>query len=184
MATAATLAIARPEAHATPSSWRMMLAWIICTGLPLGLFGLLNLGGEAIGIQPLFFAPFGIPGWIGAVAHLGQLALLGSAYWALTQRDGQSPTRFWLVALIAGYIALPFVTPPLDSLQLSLVCTGLFLASVATISRVGAVSPLAAWMMAPMLAVLGFSATMGLAIAAAYAPPFALMQAHQAPSAA
>lgn len=184
MATAATLAITRPEPRTTASSWRVALAWIICTGLPLGLFGLLNLGGEAIGILPLFFAPFGLPGWVGAIAHLGQLALLGSAYWALTQRKSRSPARLWLIALMAGYIALPFITPPLDSLQLSLVCTGLFLASVATISRVGAVSPLAGWMMAPMLAVIGFSATMGLAIAAAYAPPFALMQAQQAPSAA
>lgn len=184
MATTATLDITHAGPQTTTSTWRVALAWLICTGLPLGVFGLLNLGGEAIGIQPLFFAPFGIPGWVGALGHLAQLALLGSAYCALTQRSDQSSARLWLVALIVGYIALPFITPPLDSLQLSLVCTGLFLFAVATITRVGNVSPLAGWLMAPMLSVIGFSATMGLAIAAAYAPPFALMQTHQAPPAA
>lgn len=183
MATTAPLAIARPTSGARPSSARMVLAWAICTGLPLGLFGLVNLGAESLGILPLFFAPFGLPGWLGAVAHLVQLALLGSAYWALTQRAARSPARFWLLALIIGYVALPYVTPPLDSLQLSLVCSALFLLALATIARVGAVSRLAAWLMSPMLVVIGFSAVMGLAISAAFAPPFALIQGPETPPA-
>lgn len=184
MATTATLATTLARPHAAVPAWRAAVALLICAGLPLGLFGILNLGAEAVGVQPLFFAPFGMPGWIGAVMQLGQLALLGGAYWAVTQHNTKSSARFWLIALIAAYIALPFITQPLDSLQLSLVCTSLFVFAVATVSRVGAVSPLAGWMMAPMLAVIGLSATMGLAIAAAYAPPFALMQTNQAPTAA
>lgn len=78
--------------------------------------------------------------------------------------------------LTGAYVLLPFITPPLDSLQLALVSTTLFLLAVATARRAAAVSRLAGWMMAPTLAIIGFSATMGLAIAAAYSPPFALMQ--------
>jgi hypothetical protein len=183
MATTVSFDIARPVRTSTRGVGASALAFLALTGLPLGLFGLVNLGAEALGILPLYFSPFGMPGWVGAIVHLVQLALLGSAYWALTQRDLHTGSRFWLMALIAAYILLPFITPPLDSLQLSLLCTGLFLLAIATTTRVGAVSPLAGWLMAPMLAVIGTSSIMGLAVAAAYAPPFAVLQAHAAPPA-
>ncbi|MBJ3786799.1 hypothetical protein [Devosia sediminis] len=184
MATTAQFDIARPRGDATRGTRDSVLAFFALTGLPVGLFGLANLLGEALGILPLYFSPFGLPGWAGAVAHLAQLALLGSAYWALTQRDLHTRSRFWLMALIAAYIALPFVTPPLDSLQLSMVCTGLMLLAIATATRIGAVSPLAGWLTAPLMAVLGLSSVMGLAISAAYAPPFAITQVNQAAPAA
>ena len=38
------------------------------------------------------------------------------------------------------------------------------------------ITPLAGWLMSPMLLILGFSATMGLVLTAAYSPPFALVQ--------
>lgn len=183
MATAATISTVQTEARRSAPAFRTFAALLAAMGLPLGVFGLANLGAELLGAHPLFFAPFGLPGWAGAVAHFVQLGLLGAAFWALQRTAAKSPARLWLVALTMAYIALPFVTPPLDSMQLSLVATALFLLSLATAIRVGRASPVAGWLMAPMLAVIGFSATMGLAISAAYAPPFALLQHHSAPPA-
>lgn len=140
-----------------------------------GLFGLVNLGAEALGVMPLYFAPFGLPGWAGAAAHLAQLALLGAAYGALIPLAARR-ARIWLALLILLYIALPFLTAPLDSLQLSLVCTIVLLLGLATLRRAGEASPLAGWLLVPMLAIVGFSAAMGLVLTAAYSPPFALIQ--------
>ncbi|KKB07489.1 hypothetical protein [Devosia chinhatensis] len=140
-----------------------------------GLFGVVNIGAEAVDLFPFFFAPFGLPGWAGGAMHLVQLSFLGAAF-GLMMLAGATRATIWLAVSILAYIALPFVTPPLDSLQLSLVCTGLFLLGLATAYRVGSVSPLAGWLMTPMLAIVGFSAAMGLVLTAAYTPPFALVQ--------
>ncbi|MFC3703796.1 hypothetical protein ACFOOL_03375 [Devosia honganensis] len=183
MATARVLNIAPPRPRAGALDLRGAIVLLVAAFLPLGAFGLVNLGAEALGILPLFFAPFGLPGWMGAVAHLAQLCLLGAAFGLLPHERASRAARLWLLVLVGCYIALPFVTPPLDSLQLSLVCTTLFLVGLAALRRVGAAAPGAGWLMTPMLLVLGFSATMGLAIAAAYSPPFALMQGQQAPPA-
>lgn len=184
MAATVTLATARPAAHSTSAAMRSALALFICSALPLGLFGLAELGAGTLGISSFFFAPFGMTVWMGAALHLAQLALLGAAFWAVSETGSTGSARFWLAGLIAAYIVLPYATPALDSLQLGLVCTALFLLALATLRRVGAASPLAGWMMAPMLAVLGFSAAMGLAVAAAYSPPFALTQGNQGAPAA
>lgn len=183
MATTATFQQTRSSATSSALHWRALLALAACTGLPLGLFGLVNLGADALGYLPLFFSPFGLPGWAGAVLHLGQLALLGAAFWALSRGEDHGSARFWLVGLTLGYVLLPYITPPLDSLQLTAVCSLLFLLSLATVTRVGAASSLAGWLMSPMVFVIGVSAAMGLAISLAFAPPFALMQAQQAPAA-
>lgn len=159
---------------------RALLSLGVCMGLPLGVFGLVNLGAEQLGILPLFFAPFGLPGWVGATAHLTQLALLGAALFLVLRASENHSARNWLLTTIGAYIVLPFITPPLDSLQLALVCSTLFLLTLATLFRVASVSTAAAWLMAPTATILGFSAVMGLAIGAAYAPPFALMQGQQA----
>lgn len=147
-----------------------------CASLPLGGFALAYLGAGAIGLSPVFFTPFGLPHWIGVILHLAQLGLLGAAFWALAERSGHGAVGHWLIGLGAIYIAMPFLAPMLDTLQLSLACTALFLAALATIRRAGAVSPLAGWLMSPMLAVTATSAALGLIMAAAYTPPFALMQ--------
>lgn len=154
-----------------------------CAGLPLGAFGLVNLGAESLGFLPLYFAPFGLPGWTGAAAHLIQLGFLGLALAMLVASHADRRPLAWLAAFIAGYILLPFITPPLDSLQLTLGCSALFLLGLASLRRVGAASPAAAWLMSPVLAVIGFSATMGLVLTAAYTPPFALTQGSQTPAA-
>lgn len=182
MATATLLTQAVPGRRHRSIDLRGALTLLVCAGLPLGLFGLVNLGAEALDILPFFFAPFGLPGWSGAVLHLSQLFLLGCAMGVLVINSAARPARFWLAGLIGAYILLPFVTPPLDSLQLSILCATLFLFGIATLRRVGAQSGLAGWLMVPMLGVLGFSATMGLVLTAAYTPPFALMQGQNPPA--
>lgn len=179
MATTADFITALPERRSAGANLRAALTVLACAALAPGLFGLVNLGAEALGLMPLFFAPFGLPGWAGGAAHLVQLALLGAAYGALILAAAPR-ARLWLALLIAGYIALPFITAPLDSLQLSLVCTSILLFGLATIRRAGQASPLAGWLMAPMLAIVGFSAAMGLVLTAAYTPPFALIQGQNA----
>jgi hypothetical protein len=179
MATTAPLALTQSATRAVNRP-RIALSWLFAAGWPLGLFGLVNLGAEALGILPLYFSPFGLPGWVGAAAHLAQLGMLGGAFLALTHKGQEGSARHWLTGFILAYIALPFITPPLDSLQLSLVCTSLFVVGFASAIRVAAVSKLAAGLMALPLAILGLSATMGLALAAAFTPPFALVQGQQA----
>ena len=179
MATTAYTETVHSSQHSAAHPFRDAASFIVAAGLPLGVFGLVNLGAEAIGVLPLFFAPFGIPGWMGAVAHLAQLSLLGIAFWSVTRASAEIAPRLWLAAIIGAYILLPYITPPLDSLQLSLICSTLFLVTLAGMVRASSVSPLAAWLMAPTLGILGFSATMGLALAAAYSPPFALIQGQQ-----
>lgn len=182
MATTAPFEITTTAPVRPSTGLRQALIILACAALPLGLFGLVNLGAEALGILPLFFAPYGMPGWIGAIVHLAQLALLGAAFGVLMHQP-HAAARHWLAALTLAYVLLPFITPPLDSLQLSLVCTSLTLIALATLLRVGRLSPLAGWLMTPALIVLGLSATMGLALAAAFAPPFALVQGQATPPA-
>ena len=179
MATTAPLALTH-SATRTQSRSRIALSWLLAAGWPLGLFGLVNLGAEALNVLPLYFSPFGLPGWVGAAGHLAQLGMLGAAFLALTHKGHQGSARHWLTGFILAYIALPFITPPLDSLQLSLVCTTLFLVGFASVVRVAVESKIAAALMALPLAILGLSATMGLALSAVFTPPFALVQGQQA----
>ncbi len=183
MATTALFTTALPGHRHSAVNLRIFLTLLICMGLPVGLFGLVNIGAEAAGIMPFFFAPFGLPGWAGGIVHLVQLALLGAAFFALMDVDAPMAPRYWLVGLTLSYIALPYVTLPLDSLQLSILCTALFLLGLATMRRVGVASPLAGWLMTPMLAIVGFSATLGLVLTAAYTPPFALIEGQNPPPA-
>jgi hypothetical protein len=179
MATTAVFQSAHEGRGAEASTWPESLSLFVFAAVPLGLFGLIHLVAESMGLLPFFFTPFGLPNWTGATAHLTQLALVGAAFWAIVQKRPTSRTRLWIIALGAAYIALPFVTPLLDSVLLALVCTMMFLLIVATTTRVGAVSRLGGWLLAPMLFMVGLSAAMGLAVAA-YAPPFALTQTQQA----
>ncbi len=171
-------ATARPR-HVSAAS---LLSFVICTGLPLGLFGLVNLGAEAMGYQPLFFAPFGLPGWLGAAAHLALLPLLGASAWCVL-RAGSKPAAHWLAAFIALLIGLPFAVAPLDSLALCILVLAILLVGFGTLNRVAAASRAGAWLMAPALLWLGVSALLGMAMAVAWSPPFALIQSPQAPAA-
>lgn len=179
MATTAPLAATPTLAPAIRRPRVPVLNWLIAAGWPLGIFGLVNLGAEALGILPLYFSPFGLPGWAGAVAHLAQLFILGAAFLVLSEAHAKGQARHWLAAFTLAYIALPFITPPLDSLQLAILCSSLFLLGFAAAMRVGQASRAAAALMTVPLGILGLSATMGLALSAAFTPPFAITQGQQ-----
>lgn len=175
MATTANLSSTQPIQHNLAGRLTDVLAIAIAAGLPLGLFGLANLAGESLGLMPLFFAPYGLPGWAGAALHLSLLPLVGVAGY-LASRAGGHNCLLWAAALVAGILAFPFAAPFLDSLQLSMLAVGLLLVAGATTYRVSRVSRTAGLVMIPALIWLGISAALGLALAAAWSPPFALMQ--------
>lgn len=181
--TAAIFEPAKTGAASSSDTLRAGLSLLVCAGLPMGLFGLVHLGAETLGLLPLYFTPFGLPAWTGPALHLLQLSLVGAATWAIPRVPARSSAITWLIALAGTLMVLPFATPMLDSLMLAMVCATLFLLAAATTLRVGKLTPVAAWLLAPVLLILGFSAALGLAVAA-YAPPFALMQSHQSPPAA
>lgn len=152
-----------------------LLGLILSASLPLAVFVIANGIGQLNGVTPLFFAPLGLPGWVGAALHLGSLPLFGVARWLVAGRgDAGRRAGWWIVALMAGAIAFPFLVNPLDSLMLSLVALAVLVVGLGAMARAGAVDPRAALVMAPGLAWLGFSAFVGLAFAAAWSPPFAV----------
>ncbi|MGV8831374.1 MAG: hypothetical protein ACOH2N_05300 [Devosia sp.] len=148
---------------------------VLSGALPLCVFIIANGLAELVGVLPLFFAPFGLPGWIGAALHLGSLPLFGVARWMVVEcgRDGRR-AGWWLVGLMAGSIALPFMAPQLDQLLLSVTTVALFLVGLAAAARVAKLSALAALLMAPGLVWMGLSGFVGMSLVAAWAPPFGL----------
>lgn len=157
------------------------LGLVLSATMPLAVFVIANGIAQLNGVLPLFFSPFGLPGWVGAALHLGSLPLFGAARWMVVAR-GEAGHRagWWIVALMAGMIAFPFIVMPLASLMLSVVAFGLLLLGLAAMLRAGAVHPKAAWVMAPGLAWMGFSAFVGLSFVAAWSPPFALANSQAA----
>ena len=148
--------------------------------LPLAAFGGANLVGEATGFTPLFFSPAGMQGWMGAIAHLVVLAPLGLALGLSMQSSrAGNHAELWLAAFILGLVAFPFLAPVLDAFALALVMTSLVLLGMAAGLRVARRSSLAGWLMAPALIWIGFGSALGLAMTAAFSPPFALVNAQQ-----
>ncbi|WP_056235719.1 tryptophan-rich sensory protein [Devosia sp. Root635] len=151
------------------------LGLVLSAALPLAVFVIANGVAEINGALPLFFSPLGLPGWVGAVLHLGVLPLFGAARWMVAGRgDAGRRAGWWIVALMAGVIGFPFLVAPLDSLLLSLVALALLVVGLGAMARAGAVDPRAAMVMAPGMAWMGFSAFVGLSFAAAWSPPFAV----------
>jgi hypothetical protein len=161
--------------HLTPAQWVRTCVSVL---FPLGVFGLINFLVDPIGLHPLFFSPFGIPGWVGAIIHLVQLAGLGAAYAAMTRADHPNSAGFWIMLTTTGFIALPFATLALDPFQLTLAGTSLFLLTLSTLLRSAPHSRTAAWFIVPALGMVGLSTIMGLLLAASYLPPFAPIYAH------
>ena len=155
------------------------LGLVLSGALPLSVFIIVHGMADLAGVVPLFFAPFGLPGWMGAVLHIGTLPLLGIARWMVVAHQSRAGRNagWWLVGLMAGMIALPFIVAPLDSLMLSVVSMSLLVMSVATSLRVAKVSVHAALVMLPGVLWLGLSALVGLTLVAAWAPPFGLTNA-------
>ena len=117
------------------------LGLVLSAALPLAVFVIVNGVAELNGLLPLFFSPFGLAGWVGGAMHLGALPLFGISRWIVANRghEGRS-AGWWLVALMAGVIAFPFVVNPLDSLALSIVSITLLLFGLATAMRTAKVS--------------------------------------------
>lgn len=156
-----------------------VLGLLLCMAIPPALLGLANWFGDAVGIVPLFFAPFGLPGWIGAAVYVGSLPLYGAA-WHLVSREarsGQIAAR-WISLLVAATLLFPFVIAPLDSFQLSLVAVVLAVLGIGATLHAAAVSPLAGWIMAPATLWMGFSAVLGMSFTANWSPPFAPTNPH------
>jgi hypothetical protein len=152
-----------------------LLGLVLSAALPLAVFVIANGVAELNGILPLFFSPFGLPGWLGGALHIGSQPLFGSARWMVADRGRRGRVAgWWLVALMAGTIGFPFVVMPLDSLMLSLVAMTLLLVGLSAALRTAAVSNRAALVMLPGLAWMGFSAFVGLSFVAGWAPPFGL----------
>jgi hypothetical protein len=160
-----------------------LLGMSLSAALPVAVFVIANGLAEINGAMPLFFSPFGLPGWLGGALHIGTLPLLGAARWMVVDRSeaGRS-AGWWIVALMAGLIVFPFIVAPLDSLMLSIVSMSLLVIGVAAIARTSAVSRTAAWLMAPGLLWIAFGAFIGLSFVAAWAPPFGLTHGNQAAS--
>jgi hypothetical protein len=151
------------------------LGLVLSAALPLAVFVIANGVAELNGMLPLFFSPFGLPGWVGAALHLGTLPLFGVARWTVAERgEAGRNAGWWIVALMAGMIGFPFLVAPLDSLMLSLVALTLLVVGLGAIIRAAAVDRRAALVMMPGLAWMGFSAFVGLSFVAAWSPPFAV----------
>lgn len=165
--------IAIPYGSAPDVDRSDVLGLVLSAALPLALFILANGMAHLVGTRPMFFAPFGMPAAIAAGLHLGALPLFGAARWMVAGkgRAGRIAGR-WVIGLMAGTIAFPFLVAPLDSLALSAVAMALLVVGLATIARVSKVSPRAALLMAPGLAWMGFSALMGLSFLSGWSPPF------------
>lgn len=154
----------------------------LAAALPLAAFSAVNFLAEASGIEPRFFSPAGLPGWAGAILHFVVLFSIGLAIGLAVAKGGK--VLPWGLALLAAIIAFPFFAAPLDSLTLALIMATVFLLALATAIRVAEVSRLGGWLMVPALCWLGFAAALGLAVAAAWSPPFALITAQNPASTA
>jgi hypothetical protein len=151
---------------------RDLLGLVLSAALPLAVFVIANGLAEINGMLPLFFSPMGLPGWFGAVLHLGALPLFGIARWMVASRG--------VVGLMAGTIAFPFLVAPLDALMLALTAFALLVVGLGAMARVAKVDGRAALMLAPGLVWMGFSAFVGLSFAAAWSPPFAVTNSQAA----
>ena len=174
-------------AHSRPALWsfdadrRDYVGMALSAALPLAVFIIVNGLADFNNAVPLFFAPFGLPGWVGAALYLGALPLFGAARWLVAREGAQGRIAgWWIVALMAGAIVFPFLANAFDALALSIVSMLLVLVGVAAAGRAALVSRLAALLMLPGLLWLGFSALVGLSFVAAWSPPFALTNTNNA----
>jgi tryptophan-rich sensory protein len=181
MATSRASSLPIPERHSVLDADRHdLLGLVLSAALPLAVFVIANGVAELNGMAPLFFSPFGLPGWAGGALHIGSLPLFGIARWMVAGRgEAGRSAGWWLVALIAGTIAFPFVVTPLDSLALSIVSMGLLIVGISAAARTALVSRRAALVMLPGLAWMGLSAFVGLSFVAGWSPPFALTHSSQ-----
>ena len=157
-----------------------VLGIILGAALPVFAFVSLAAACEFYGMTPLFFAPFGLPGWMAGAMHIATLPLLGVASWLVLREGGEgNSAAAWIAAVTAGMICFPFLVSTLDSLQLSMASMALLLAGISAATRASKVSRLAWVVMMPALGWMGLSAFLGLSFVAAWAPPFGLTHSAQ-----
>jgi tryptophan-rich sensory protein len=155
------------------------LGLLLSAALPLAAYMVFNGIAQVNAVTPLFFAPFGMPGWAGAVLYLMALPLFGVARWMVAEKsEAGANAGWWLVALMAGTIVFPFIVAPLDSLMLSIISMSLLVVGLGAAIRTAKVSHLAGLVMLPGLAWLGLSAFVGLSFVAGWTPPFGLTNAN------
>lgn len=154
---------------------------VLSAVLPFAVFVVFNGVAGFLGVQPMFFAPLGLPGWMGAALHLSSLPLLGVSRWMVVAHGAAGHRAgWWIVGTMVGVGLFPYLVNPLNSLMLTLVSVMLVTVGLGAMVRAGAVEPKAALVMAPAMAWLGFSAFVGLSFAAAWAPPFAVTNSQSA----
>lgn len=178
-------------ANAAQQTWSVDLgrsdipAVFFAAALPIILFIGANWAGELFALRPLFFAPFGLAGWLAGVFHIGSLPLFGVGAYLAWRVGGQGhQAAGWTIALVVATVAFPFLVGLLDSLMLSILSMGLVLLGLSASARVAKVSPVGAMVMAPGLLWLGFSAFLGLSFVASWSPPFGITNASQSAAAA
>lgn len=177
----ATRAAAKPYLSLLDADRHDALGIVLSAALPLAVFVIANGIAELNGMVPLFFSPMGLPGWFGGALHLASLPLFGVARWMVAARGVEGrKAGWWVVALMAGTIAMPFLIAPFDSLSLTILAFALLLTGLSAWARVARVDGKAALLMAPGIGWLGFSAFVGLSFAAAWAPPFAVTHSQSA----
>jgi tryptophan-rich sensory protein len=156
---------------------------LFAAALPVLLFVGVNFAANYFGLLPLFFAPFGLSGWVAAALHIGSLPLFGIGAWLAwrTGREGQNAVA-WTAALVLGTVAFPFAVPLLDSMMLSVASMALLLVGLSAAVRAAKATPVAGFIMLPGMLWLGFSAVLGLSLVASWAPPFGLTNSTQAAS--
>ena len=172
---------------ALDANQRGVVGFALSATLPLAAYVVVQGVAELAQVQPLYFAPFGLPGWVSGLLYLLALPLFGVSRWMVVE-SGQAGRNaaWWLVALMAGTIAFPFVVSPLDTLALSIVSMALLILGIGAGIRTAKVSHLAGLVMLPGLAWMGLSAFVGLGFVAGWTPPFGLTNANSsvnAPSA-
>ncbi|WEK04854.1 MAG: tryptophan-rich sensory protein [Candidatus Devosia phytovorans] len=178
---ATSRAAAKPFLSLLDADRHDALGLVLSAALPLAVFVIANGLAEINGMLPLFFSPLGLPGWAGGALYLATLPLFGIARWMVAARgDEGRKAGWWLVALMAGTIAMPFLVAPLESLALTILAFVLLVTGLSAWARVAKVDGKAALLMAPGIAWLGFSAFVGLSFAAAWAPPFAVTNSNSA----
>ena len=155
------------------------LGFVLSAALPPAAYVVAQGVAEFAQLQPLYFAPFNLPGWVGGALYLSALPLFGIARWMVAGLSQAGRTAgWWLVALMAGTIAFPFVVALLDTLALSIASMALLILGIASGIRTAKVSHLAGLVMLPGLAWMGLSAFVGLGFVAGWTPPFGLTNAN------
>jgi len=178
---ATTRAAAKPSISLLDADRHDVLGLVLSAALPLAVFVIANGIAELNGMLPLFFSPLGLPGWVGGALHLVTLPLFGIARWMVAARGVEGrKAGWWLVGLMGGTIAMPFLIAPFDSMTLTILAFALLLVGFGAWARVAKVDGKAALLMAPGIGWLGFSAFVGLSFAAAWAPPFAVTNSNSA----